>query len=205
MLTIIWKNDTLVNILTNNGEDEVDYAREKNELFLMAQAYATLKSLANKLGSREAAYFKGITAAQYMAVLAVFHLPPEHTTVKNIAEKLGTTKQNADRLIAAAEKKGYITVSDARNDKRAVNIQMTDPGLRVMRENSEIGINFLAHVFSAFNEKELKKLWSLLKKLYSFDGIEQSGFEEDSSPRFGAVDKASEARVLEAFRKKRNR
>ena len=162
----------------------MDYAIEKRELFLMQQTYATLVSLANKLENHGDKYFRDLTARQYMAILAVFHLPPEETTIKNIALKLGTTKQNANRMIATIQKKGYITVSSCENDKRAVNIKVTDSGLQTMLECSEIGINFMADIFKDFDEQELAVLWNLLKKLHRFDGEDYSGFEEDATPRF---------------------
>ena len=183
----------------------MDYSPEKRELFLMQQAYATLVSLTNKIENEANKYFKSLTSKQYMAILAVFHLPPEETTLKNIAHKLGTTKQNANHLIAAVKKKGYITVSGCETDKRAINIQMTDSGLEVMAENSEAGIIFMADVFNYFNEKELKTLWELLKKLHAFDGEAYSGFEADASGRFEGDYSRQQARVLEAFRKKRRK
>ena len=183
----------------------MDYSLEKRELFLMQQVYAALVSLAGKIENQANGYFKGLTARQYMAILAAFHLPQEETTIKNIAHKLGTTKQNADRLIFAVKKKGYITVSGCESDKRAVNIQMTSSGLRAMTENSESGIYFMADVFNDFSEKELKTLWNLLKKLHAFDGEGYSGFEEDASHRFKVRGDHSrrQARMLEIFRKKR--
>ena len=183
----------------------MDYSPEKRELFLMQQAYSTLVSLTNKIENQANRYFRGLTARQYMAILAVLHLPPDETTLKNIAGKLGTTKQNTNRLIAAVKRKGYITVSGNGNDKRAINVQMTDSGLEVMAENSEAGIIFMADIFSDFNEKELKILWDLLKKLHAFDGEEYSGFEDDVSSRFGGDYSRQQARVLEVFRKKRRK
>lgn len=182
----------------------MDYTKEIRELFFMQQAYATLMAVANKLEAQDDKYFKSLTSRQYMAILAVFHLPPEETTVKNIAKKLGTTKQNANQLIAAIEKKGYITTSTSEKDKRAINIKVTDSGVQAMLECAEIGVIFLADIFKDFDEKEIEILWCLLKKLYSFDGEEQDGFEEDANDRLEGDYSDLQTRALEAFRKKRN-
>lgn len=40
-----------------------------------------------------------------MTVLAMLHLPEEETTIVNIANKLGDTKQNVTQLIKSLEKK----------------------------------------------------------------------------------------------------
>ena len=183
----------------------MDFSVEKRELFLMQQAYATLMSAANKVEHQADKCLRGPTARQYMAILAVLHLSPEETTIKNIAHKLGTTKQNANRLIAAIEKKGFLTVSGSKNDKRAVNIRVTNSCFPVLLECAEKGTAFLSDLFREFTENELKTLWRLLKKLHRFDGSEYAGFEDDTNRRFGGVDENLQKRVLLAFRKTRNR
>ncbi|MGO0807358.1 hypothetical protein ACTPEF_26285, partial [Clostridioides difficile] len=42
---------------------------------------------------------------QYMTILSILHLPEEETTLNNIARKMGTSKQNINRLVANLEKK----------------------------------------------------------------------------------------------------
>jgi DNA-binding MarR family transcriptional regulator len=180
------------------------YTKELKELFLMQQAYSTLMAVANKLETQDDKYFTSLTSRQYMAILAVFHLKPEETTVKNIAKKLGTTKQNANQLITTIEKKGYIITSASENDKRAINVKVTDTGLLAMLECSEIGVTFMADIFKDFNEQELEILWRLLKKLHGFDGEEYDGYEEDASNRLEGDYSELQVRALEEFRKKRN-
>ncbi|EMS72579.1 MarR family winged helix-turn-helix transcriptional regulator [Ruminiclostridium cellobioparum] len=182
----------------------MDYSKELRELFLMQQAYATLMAVANKLEAQDDKYYKGLTSRQYMAILAVFHLPPEETTVKNIAKKLGTTKQNANQLIAAIEKKGYIIISASERDKRAINIKVTESGMQAILKSTETGVIFMSEVFKNFAEHELDTLWYLLKKVYSFDGEEHDGFEEDASGRLEGDHSNLQLRVLEEFRKRRN-
>jgi DNA-binding MarR family transcriptional regulator len=183
----------------------VDYSKELQELFLMQQAYATLMSASNKLEKQADKYFKKLTARQYMAILAILHLPQEETTVKNIAKKLGTTKQNANQLLTTIEKKGYIAISSSDIDKRAVNIKVTESGLQAMVESAESGTVFMADIFHGFNEKELETLWQLLMKLHCFDGEEFSGFEDDAGQRIEGDYSDLQTRALEEFRRRRDR
>lgn len=37
----------------------------------------------------------------------------------------------------------------------------------------------MADIFKEFQTSELENLWSLLKKLYTFDGVQHDGFEEE--------------------------
>jgi DNA-binding MarR family transcriptional regulator len=92
---------------------------------------------------------------------------------------MGTTKQNATRIIKSLEKKNYITVVPSEKDKRAVNVVLTEAGLHSLSKNSkDAKKNFMTDIFNDFSKEELEILWQLLKKLYSYDGVPMDGFEE---------------------------
>ncbi|MFJ7666572.1 MarR family winged helix-turn-helix transcriptional regulator [Lysinibacillus sp. NPDC097195] len=149
------------------------------DLFLMQQTYATLFSLSNKIQVKGDKYLEILTSRQYMAMLAIAHLPEDETTLNNIARKLGTTKQSAKQLISIIEKKGYVQIVASQKDKRAVNIKITKTGEQALLVVSEKGVYLLEELFQKFSTEELETMWYLLKKLYRFDGEEQDGFEED--------------------------
>lgn len=133
------------------------------------------------------------------------HLKEGETTLNNIAKKLGTTKQSVKHLITAIEKKGYVVTVPSEQDKRAVNVKITDIGLQVMMECSERSLKFFADVFQRFTTEELEILWSLLKKMYRYDGEEMDGFEEDVDNRVvgdGELTK-SQMKALEEFDRSR--
>ncbi|MCO4850584.1 MarR family winged helix-turn-helix transcriptional regulator [Bacillus vallismortis] len=159
----------------------MDYAKELKDLFLMQQSYATLFSVLNKIQSRGDDYYESLTSRQFMTMVAIMHLPEEETTFNNIAKKLGTSKQNINSLINGIEKRGYVTTVPSKRDKRALNVKITDSGQRVMEECGEKAVYFMADLFKGFSTEELETLWVLLKKLYSFDGVGQDGFEEDAA------------------------
>lgn len=70
---------------------------------------------------------------------------------------------------------------------------------------SRTGINFMADVFHEFTKDELETLWSLLKKMYRFNGEEQDGFEEDANfMEYEEIDKIK-SEALEEFAKRRKR
>lgn len=149
------------------------------DLFLMQQTYSTLFSVTNKLQVQGDQYLQSLTSRRCMAMVAIVHLPEGGATLNNIARKLGTTKQSVKQLIDILEKKGYVNVVPSKQDKRAVNVGITESGKQVLMECSEKSIYFFAEAFKHFTTEEMEILWSLLKKLYRFDGEEQSGFEEE--------------------------
>ncbi|QEY91595.1 Transcriptional regulator, MarR family [Bacillus amyloliquefaciens] len=96
----------------------------------------------------------------------------------NIAKKLGTTKQTANKLISSLAKKGYVHTVPSKLDKRAINIEITPEGKKALISCSEKSTYFLADMFHDFTTDEIETFWRLLQKLYRFDGEEQDGFEE---------------------------
>ena len=179
----------------------MEYEKELHDLFLMQQAYGTLFSLINKLQIAGDTYFDGLTSRQFMTIVAILHLPEEKTTINNIAQKLGTSKQNANRMVAGIEKLGYVTVVPSPKDKRATNVLLTDMGKQKVIECSQNAVDFMADLFYHFDTHELETLWSLLHKLYEFDGNHQDGFEEDGISL--AADPELSKNLLQHFAEKR--
>lgn len=157
----------------------MEYEKELHDLFLMQQAYGTLFSLTNKLQIMGDTYFDGLTSRQFMTIVAILHLAEEETTINNIARKLGTSKQNANRMVSGLEKLGYIKIIPSTKDKRATNVRFTDAGKQKIVESSQSATDFMADMFHNFSTEEVETLWHLLHKLYEFDGNRQDGFEEE--------------------------
>lgn len=175
------------------------------ELFLIQQTYATLFSLANKIQVKGDEYFKDLTSRQYMTMIAIAHLPEDETTLNNIARKLGTTKQSVKQLINIMENKGYVITVPSKKDKRAVNVRFTELGKQVAIKCSEKGLTFLADLFKDFSTEEIELLWNMLKKLYTFDGEEQDGFEEDADVNMLPEGRLNEEQIqaLKEFERRR--
>ncbi|MGE6258412.1 MarR family winged helix-turn-helix transcriptional regulator [Heyndrickxia sporothermodurans] len=148
------------------------------ELHFMQQSYATLFSVVNKVQTSGDEYLEILTSRQHMALIAIAHLPVENTTLVNIAKKLGTTKQTANKLITSLAKKGYVKTVPSKIDKRSINIEITVEGKKALITCSEKSTYFLADMFHGFTTEEIETFWRLLQKLYRFDGEEQDGFEE---------------------------
>ena len=153
----------------------MEYTRE---MFLWQQTYATLFSVSNKIqvcGDKE---LRLMTSRQIMVLTAAIHLPKGGASLNRIAKKMGTTKQNVRQLVSAMEKKGYVSIVPSTTDKRAYSIEMTEVGQKVFVDSYMCGMAWFAKLFHEFSEDELEIFWSMLKKLYCFDGEEQDGFEE---------------------------
>jgi DNA-binding MarR family transcriptional regulator len=182
----------------------MDYDKELYILRLMQQVFSSLTSVSNKIQAKGDKCNENLTSRQYMTILAILHLPEEETTIINVANKLGVTKQNVTQIINSLEKKDFVSITPSRNDKRSVNLKITDIGIKTLVKcSSDFAVDFMADIFKSLTTEELESLWILLKKIYSFDGVEFNGFEEDIQIP-DTLNSSEIKEELERFHEKRN-
>lgn len=175
----------------------MEYDKEYRLLHMIQQTYSSLFLVSNKVQLVSDKYCEPFTSRQYMAMLAILHLPEDETSYINIAQKMGTTKQNVTQIIKSLEKKGYVHIESSRKDRRSVNIVISETGKQAMIKCGENGsINLMADLFRNFTEDEIDTLQNLLNKLYAFDGVHMDGFEEEVN-----LSELSEDRVRKALDK----
>nr|WP_319488551.1 MarR family transcriptional regulator [uncultured Caproiciproducens sp.] len=165
----------------------------EKDLYLMQQIYATIFALANKIQVKGDQSLQILTSRQMMTMAAIIHLPGGKATYNNIAKKLGTTRQSVKQLIALMEKKGFVVTIPSEQDKRASNVQITELGQKAILICEGRSLGLITDIFSQFTTQDMEILWELLKKLYSYDGVEQDGFEENMD--YGAKEPFMESQL----------
>ena len=148
------------------------------DLFFAQQALAVLFSATNKLQMQGDKYLQDLTIRQMLAIPLIIHAPDGKATINYIAKQLGTTKQNAKQIVDALAKKKYLSVAPSELDKRAVNVTVTPGSEQAFSLCSERTDVFLADIFHDFTTEDLEALWTLLNKLYRFDGLPQDSSHE---------------------------
>jgi DNA-binding MarR family transcriptional regulator len=146
--------------------------------FLVQQIFATIFSLNNKIQENGNKLSTEMTLRQFMVILAIEHISPENCSYNRIAEKLGTSKQNVKQMVSGLGKKGFISIAANEEDRRAVKVSITRIGYEAAFGFAKASQGFIKHVADKFPEEDLQQLWSLLKKLYAFDGVEMNGFDD---------------------------
>jgi len=143
----------------------MDYTREVNAVYLLRQIYESLSSLTKKIDKHEQREDNGMTARQFMTLQVISQLPPEEATMGNISAKMGTTKQNTNKLIPKLEKKGYVFRTAGIRYKKSAILIITDLGRQKMEEYSAKSTTIAATVFKNFTDDEIDTLLFLLRKL----------------------------------------
>lgn len=151
---------------------------DQRRRFLMEQTFATLFSLTNKVQMHADHCLNLLTARQLMTLIAIIHLPDGAASLKNIASKLGSSKQSTKHIVEGLKKKDFIHIEPNQQDKRAINITLTRLGKEAMLADAAKGYDFFDQLFQEFPDEQMELLWTLLQKLYAYDGVPQDGFEE---------------------------
>ncbi len=90
---------------------------------------------------------------------------PEPATIKLLTERMIDKMSNASRLVEKLKNKGYVERRVCPSDRRRVDIEITDKGLRVLDDISRIIEEGLNRKMSTLSQEEAAQLNALLDKL----------------------------------------
>ena len=144
-------------------EDEIQQKSFKSEA---QKAQINIVYTANYLGVQLAAVFKpfGITPAQFNVLRILRGQHPKPATVNLLMERMLDKTSNVSRIMDKLELKKLATRKQCPNDRRSVDILITEAGLELLKkmdaelENQRIGLQNLS-------DDEAKELNRLLDKI----------------------------------------
>ena len=144
-------------------EDEIQQKSFKSEAH---KAYINIVYTANFLGVKQAAVFKpyGITLPQFNVLRILRGQHPKPATVNLLMERMLDKTSNVSRIMDKLELKKLATRKQCPNDRRSVDILITEAGLELLKKMDEkldtqkIGLENLS-------DAEAKELNRLLDKI----------------------------------------
>ncbi|MEM9884998.1 MAG: MarR family transcriptional regulator [Bacteroidota bacterium] len=90
---------------------------------------------------------------------------PKPTTVKTLAERMIDKMSNASRLVEKLRQKKYVERSECQEDRRRVDIVITDLGLQTIREASDVVEQWMSEVFESTTKQEAAQLNGILDQM----------------------------------------
>lgn len=153
----------LRNTETMRLEDEIKQQKFESEIQkLMINQLFTGKWV-NDLISK---YLKpyGLTTQQYNVLRILRGQHPKSISVNSIAVRMIDKMSNVSRLIDKLKDKGHVNRTINPDDRRQVDIEITDSGLKLLKDLDEVQKQIKTH-FNTLTEKEAKQLNDLLDKL----------------------------------------
>jgi len=117
-------------------EDEIKQPTFQSEAH---KAYLNLVYTAGWLGQRQTVAFKpyGLTMPQYNVLRILRGQHPQPATVAPLIERMLDKTSNASRIVDKLEEKKLVTRTVCPSNRRAVDIRITEAGLRLLRQIDE--------------------------------------------------------------------
>ena len=118
----------------------------------------------NRYQSAANAFFKKLSWQQ-MFFLNGVTLFKEATSIKDMADFLGCTHQNANKLYAKLLRDGYIISQQDGDDRRKQRIYLTDKALNFLAENKVGSSESVKEIFSVVSDNDMEVLIDVMAKL----------------------------------------
>lgn len=134
-----------------NFKQYIGISLHRTDLVLLGQAKQVVEPL-------------GVTPEQNLIMMLLWS-GMEGITQKEIAARIGRDQTNVARMLLQLEKKGFITRTQAKNDRRAQQVRLTDTGRALEQEVIEATNRFHARLLQGLTEEEVESFMRVLAKL----------------------------------------
>ena len=125
---------------------------------------ALMSRFLNRYQSAANAFFKELSWQQ-MFFLNGVTLFKEAPSIKDMADFLGCTHQNANKLYAKLLQDDYIVSQQDGNDRRKQRIYLTDKALNFLADNKVGSSKSVEDIFSVVSDAEMEVLIDAMAKL----------------------------------------
>ena len=106
----------------------------------------------------------GLTTPQFNILRILRGQHPEPSTVNLLIDRMLDKSSNASRIVDKLESKGLVTRKQCKDDRRAVDVFISDQGLALLAE-LDTNLGKFEQELRNLNEEEAKELNALLDKL----------------------------------------
>ncbi|MEQ8627813.1 MarR family transcriptional regulator [Ekhidna sp.] len=108
----------------------------------------------------------GLTTPQYNILRILRGQHPNPATVNLLIERMLDKSSNASRIVDKLEQKGLVKRSQCKNDRRAVDVYISEAGLKLLKE-MDVKMDEWENANNKLTETEAATLNTLLDKLRS--------------------------------------
>lgn len=121
--------------------------------------------LANKLQILGDQVTEEITLKQWFLLNMIKNMDNQFPNFNDIAEVMGTSRQNVSKTISVLEKKGMVTLHPSTKDQRSKYVALTEASYKYFEKKEDIGNLFLDRIFSGIDVKETETAVRVLVRM----------------------------------------
>lgn len=131
--------------------------------------YGSLFLVGNKLQVLGDNYLRssGITTKQWLLTVMLAYNKDKNPTLTEMAEFIGSSRQNVKQLALKLEEKGFIRIEKDSKDSRILRLINTEKNQEFWESRNSEDIKFIIELFKTLTLDEIDSLVSSLDKLFS--------------------------------------
>ena len=135
------------------------------ELHKAAFLYGAIFSLANRMQTLGDRMDSEVSTKQWFVLACVAMFNNNTPNIGDVAGILGTSRQNIKKIATILEKKGYLTMQKDQNDKRSIQLILTDNCYEYFRNREQLENEYEKKIFSGIDDRMTDSLYEGLGKL----------------------------------------
>src|SRR6478736_6047773 len=131
----------------------------------------------------------------------LFLMQQTYATLFSLANKIQVKGDKSLELLTSRQHMAMVAIAHLPEDETTLNNIARKLG--TTKQSVKQLITIMEELFKKFSTEELEIMWKLLKKLYSFDGEEHDGFEEEGNIKMDDDHNELQVRVIRELESRR--
>lgn len=120
----------------------------------------------------------GITTKQWLLTVMISQFHDKSPTLSEVAELMGSSRQNVKQLALKLEKKGFLNIQKDDMDARALRLKLTDKCQAFWEQRQKQDEQYVEELFKDFSMEEIDATFKGFGKLFGkIEQLEKSGLE----------------------------
>ena len=137
--------------------------------------FGSIFLLSNKLQTLGDGYLEEITLKQWLLLIMIHVMDKEQPSVTEVADFMGSTRQNVRKMLEVLEGKGYVELSPNSGDRRTLSVALTPRTEQFFARFQAKGDAFLDQLFAEIPPEDLTVTRRTVEAL--FENMERMGEE----------------------------
>lgn len=141
---------------------------KNSRLLATRDTFGLLFLVSNKIetiADRHLSRYK-ITTKQFFLSLVLIQNRDKILTLTEVANLLGSSRQNTKQLALKLEKIGFCKIRQDTNDKRSLNLEATEKNIQFWKSIDKENEIFLKKIFENLNDKQITSFRSSLLSIH---------------------------------------
>lgn len=131
--------------------EKVDFTGIEPPYFLLG----LLSAFDNRFQAVADGTMKEISWKQFFAIICI-NMCKEKPAIKELAEIMGSSHQNVKQILLKLEKKGFVSISADKSDKRKQRVELTDYCREFCEKKDGMTTRIMKKMFEGVSEEQLQ-------------------------------------------------